>query len=200
MKRILIALFALTMICALTLPVLAAEEEVTRAVATASTVAGATGIGVLLFTAILFIITKLKWFKSALSSIANAFSAVFGKDDKIESLPNAIESVKESFNAAKEDFKKILEEEKAKFDSLEAQYKDQVTETNNFKQAFAMLCIYANNINPFIKNEIFRLIKGEIPFQKTIEETAKCIEEFATKAQSADVKIDTPCLNLITKE
>ena len=175
MKKILFFILALVMCIT---PVFATEgkaatEGEIETVSTITSVAGVTGIGVLLVGVITFIFTKLGWFKKTLASIINAFSTIFGKDGKAENIPQAIESVKTAFSEAKADFEKILADERARFENLKAEYETQHKENNEFKQAFALLCIYANNINPYVKNEIYRLIKGEIPFKETVDETAK---------------------------
>lgn len=202
MKKILFLILAFV-ICIT--PVFATEGEAAtegeiETVSTITSVAGVTGIGVLLVGVITFIFTKLGWFQKTLSSIIGAFSTIFGKDGKAENIPQAIESVKTAFSEAKADFEKILADERARFENLRTEYEAQHKENNEFKQAFALLCIYANNINPYVKNEIYRLIKGEIPFKETIEETAKEIENIANAVKDAEPKIETPYLDTIAKE
>lgn len=207
MKKILFFVLALA-ICIT--PVIATEgqtEEQTiseiqaiETVSTITSIASVSGIGVLLVSIIIFIIKKIGWVKKSLGTILNALSSIFGKDNKIENMPLAIESVKASFNELKTEFEKVLAEEQARFDNLKAEYEAQHKENSEYKQAFALLCIYANNINPFVKNEIYRLIKGEIPFCGTIEETAQKIEQSAKAVQEAEPKVETPFLDIITKE
>ena len=200
-----IVLFLITLLI-MTMPVLATSEgtvETTEAVETVSkvtSVAGITAIAILLVSIITFIISKLKWFKKAISSILNAFSTVFGKGGKIENLPQAISEIMTKFEEAKKEFLEVLENEQIKFEMLKAEYDSMKQETNEFKQAFAMLCIYANNINPYIKNEICRLINGDIPFKETFQETMKEIEEMVRKIMESEPKLATPSLDAITKE
>ena len=192
-KRLLILIFAMCLIFALTVPAFASEEEAATTAATITTVASATGIGVLLLSVLMFFITKLKWFKSALHSIVNAFNTVFGKGANVKSLPIAVEEILTSFADTKQEFEKL-------FCELSEQTTSQAKSYEQFQQAFALLCLYANNINPYIKNEIFRLIKGEIPFKDTIEATAAQIEEFANSIMKTETKEGTPHLDTITEE
>lgn len=200
MKKIFFVFLAMVLF---TMPICATEIEAVETVSTVTSIASVTGIGVLLVAIITFIVSKLKWFKNMISKILKVFSTVFGKNgegDKIINVPLAISDIKEKFEDAKTEFKILLETEREKFDCLKLEYEAMHKENDEFKQAFALLCIYANNINPYIKNEIYRLIKGEIEFKETFEETAQAIEDEAAKVQESETKIDTPCLDAIAKE
>lgn len=177
-----------------------AEAEAVETVSTVTSIASVAGIAVLLSTIIIFIITKLGWLKKTLGAILNAFTVIFGKGDKVENVPQAIANIKAAFDDLKVEFEKVLADERERFENLKKEYEAQHKENNEYKQAFALLCIYANNINPYVKNEIYRLIKGEIAFGDTVDETAKKIEETAKAIREADEKVDTPCLDTLTKE
>ena len=203
MKKILFFIMALVIMATpifATETELSAEVEAVETVSTVTSIASVTGIAVLLSSIIVFIITKLGWLKKTLGAILNAFTVIFGKGGNVENVPQAIAEVKASFGELKAEFEKVLEGERARFENLKNEYEAQHKENNEYRQAFALLCIYANNVNPYVKNEIYRLIKGEIPFKETIEETAKEIEEIANAIKEADGKVETPCLDTLTKE
>lgn len=203
MKKILFFVLALAIMIT---PVFAteteekAEVEAIETVSTITSIASVTGIGILLSSVIVFIITKLGWLKKTLGAILNAFNVIFGKNGSVENVPQALSDVKASFSELKTEFENVLAEERERFENLKAEYEAQHKENNEYRQAFALLCVYANNINPYVKNEIFKLIKGEIPFKETIEETAKEIEEIANSIKEADGKVETPFLDTLIKE
>ena len=203
MKKILF--FALALVIMAT-PIFATETgasadvEAVETVSTVTSIASVTGIAVLLSSIIIFIITKLGWLKKTLGAILNAFTVIFSKGGNVENVPQAIADVKASFGDLKAEFEKVLADEHARFENLKAEYEAQHKENSEFRQAFALFCIYANNVNPYIKNEIYRLIKGEIPFGATVSETANTISEIANAIKEADAKIETPCLDTLVKE
>ena len=121
------------------------------------------------------------------------------ENGEIKNIPLAFSEMEKIVKEMGEEFKAVLAEEQAKFKALEEEYKKTNKENNKYKQALGIFFLYANNINPYIKNELCRLLQGEIPFKESLEETAKEIEEIVKKIIETDAKAATPNLDAISE-
>jgi methyl-accepting chemotaxis protein len=206
MKKVYLILFALILaLSCLALPVMAegtAEAEAAETVKTVSTVVGVSGvagISVIIVSIVAFFVKNFSSLAKLIKNIASAFTTIFGKEGKIENMPKAIGEIRNDFSALSEEFKSILAEEQAKFDELKAEYDTTKKENNEYKRAISLFFLYANNINPYVKAELVKLMSGEIPFKEDIEETIKDINEIVRKAQEQD-RTNTPILNSMSEE
>ncbi len=199
MKKILTILFLAVILTALCIPCYAEEMTEAETVATVTNVSGLAGIGVAVVSVIVFVAGISGKLKKILSTLGNAFSSIFGKNGEIKNVPQAFSEIEKIVKEMGEEFKAVLAEEQAKFKALEEEYKKTNKENCEYKQALGIFFLYANNINPYIKNELCRLLQGEIPFKESLEETAKEIEEIVKKIIETDVKAATPNLDAISE-
>lgn len=208
MKKVYLILFALILVLScLALPVMAegessaGTEETVETITAVSTTVGVAGISVLsvtIISAIVFFFKSFSKITTFVKNIANGFSSVFGKDGKLENMPQAISTIQQDFSKLSEEFNLIREEEQKKYDELKAEYNKTSKENNEYKKALTIFFIYANNINPYVKAELFKFMSGEIPFEDDIQETIKYINNVLGKAQEGE-RHEHPILDSMTE-
>lgn len=173
------------------------EQAVVENVSTVVKTSGIAAIGTISVAVVTAIALTIKKFGGMIVSIISALKTVFSKDGKIENLPTMVSTISKSIEDYTTEFKTILKEEQARYDELEAKYKEQAEENDKFKQALAVFFLYTNGINPSVKNELYRLIKGEIPFKETLEETIKDIKETVERYNDSEAATPTPYLDSV---
>lgn len=205
MKKVLSIVLLIIMIFSLSLFASAeaidtTEEEAVENASTVVKVSGIAGIGVIAVTVISFFVLGFKKFGKYIVLIITAIKTVFTKDGKtFENLPKVVDDIKTELKDYTEEFKQMLAQEQARYIAVEKQYMEQCKETDKLKQALGVFFLYTNGINPYVKNELYRMIKGEIPFKETIEDTVNELKEVVEKAQASEEKTKTPYLDSLNE-
>ena len=176
------------------------EQAVVENVSTVVKTSGVAAIGTISVAVVTAIALTIKKFGGMIVTIINALKTVFSKDGKIENLPNMVNTIKSEIETYTAEFKSILKDEQERYKELECKYNEQAAENDKFKQALGIFFIYANNINPTVKNELYRLLNGEIPFKETFEETVNNIKETVDKYNDSEPVTPTPYLDSITNK
>lgn len=173
------------------------EQAVVENVSTVVKTSGIAAIGTISVAVVTAIALTIKKFGSMIVTIITALKTVFSKDGKIENLPAMVSTINKSIEDYTAEFKSLLEAEKARCEELEAKYKEQVEENEKFKQALTVFFLYTNGLNTSVKNELYRLVKGEIPFKETLDETIKDIKETVERYNDSEAATPTPYLDNI---
>ena len=176
------------------------EQAVVENVSNVVKTSGIVAISTIIVSAITAIALTFKKFGTMIVSIINALKTVFSKDGKIENLPAMVKTIEADIKSYTDEFKEILSAEQEKYAELEKKYNEQAAHNDEFKQAIGLFFLYANNINPSVKNELYRLVKGEIPFKETLDETFEEIKEAVERYNESEEATPTPYLDAISKE
>lgn len=173
------------------------EQAVVENVSTVVKTSGIAAIGTISVAVVTAIALTIKKFGGMIVSIISALKTVFSKDGKIENLPTMVSTISKSIEDYTTEFKSIMEAEKARHEELEAKYKEQVEENNKIKQALAVFFLHTTGLNSSVKNELYRLMKGEIPFKETLDETIKDIKETVERYNDSEAAMPTPYLDSV---
>ena len=168
-------------------------EETTNRITTILGISGTVGIGAIIIAVVAFFLKHLTSIKNIITSLANVFTSIFGKDGKVENVPQAFQSINNDIIALNKEFNKELA-------LIQNELEKEKESNEQFKHILSVFIINSNYINPYAKNELIQLICGEKGFGMTVKDTILNIEDAVTRAKESEEKPSTPYLDKITSD